>query len=156
MIAPGMDAAEREMMRQHAGNDPARYARWPGIASCATKMLTGRACASRHVPTEAELARATWLVQQRLAFVGLREHWAASVCTFHALFRPRAAVHPAELAFTHAGPIRKVGQVDDSSGAHREYDEHQLRGFVDVHDEQVYATARSRFFADARRTGCAR
>eukprot|EP00966_Prymnesium_polylepis_P221908 5133777-Prymnesium_polylepis.1 len=42
MIAPGMAPEHREAMRRAVGDDPSRYARWPGIASCATKMLIGR------------------------------------------------------------------------------------------------------------------
>ena len=153
MIAPGMAPVQREAMRRVVGDNASRYARWPGIASCATKMLVGRACASDGVPSADDVVRAKWLVRERLAFVGLREEWETSICTFHALFRPRATIHASEVTLLHAGPLRKAGQIDSRNAAH-EYDERQLRDFVDVHDEEVYAAARARFFADASRTGC--
>ncbi|KAL1499168.1 hypothetical protein AB1Y20_013679 [Prymnesium parvum] len=150
MIAPGMPAGEREEMRRAVGGDAARYARWPGIASCATKMLIGRACASRYVPTDADVRSARWIVRRRLAVVGLVEHWASSICVFHRLLLSRVPIHHSELANTHAGPERvaraRLNKTD--------YDEGLLRGFVDVHDEAVYATARDRLYEDMRRTGC--
>ena len=157
MIAPGMPAARREQMRRASRDDPAAYARWPGIAGCVAKMLIGRQCASERSLTDTDVAHAVFLVRERFAFVGLLESWETSVCVFHALLSPRTAIHPAELVVTHVGihspTLRKS---NGSLVALAEWDERHLRGFADVDDERVYAAARRRFVADARRTHCAR
>ena len=141
-------------MQSAATGDPARYARWPGVSGCATKMLLGWQCASQHQLTSADSRRALATLGS-FAFVGLLEYWAQSVCIFHALFLGASPPDAAELAVTHAG-IRRIAAA---GGAGRQvarfrYDEHQLHGFVDAHDEAVYRAAKARFRADAKRTDC--
>lgn len=92
MVAPGMPKAERDKLRLAAAGLPSAYARWPGIASCATKMLRGRPCAGRFAPTDADAALAALAVRQRLAFVGLEERWAESICVFHRTLLPTVPV----------------------------------------------------------------
>ena len=128
------------------------YARHPGIAGCATRMLLGAKCAHIHQKSE-ETARATTeaarggglpvakatAVVRRLAFVGLQERWAESICLFHA---------------TLGGAPRKVEFVVAHSRRRREaplYDEGRLDGFVDAADEAVYAEAARVFEANLRR-----
>ena len=165
MIAPGASLATRAAMRRACRGDPGAYARWPGIAGCATKMLIGRQCANSRPVDAADVSRAVHVLRERFAFVGLLEHWDVSVCTFHALLMGGAPIDPIELARTHAGPQRlsqRGGASPRSSAGGRAtadasfaYDERALRQFVDEADEQVYAAASARFWADARRTGCA-
>jgi hypothetical protein len=150
MIAPGMAAEQRAAMRRHARGNPARYARWPGVSGCATKMLLGRPCASSAKPVRSEDAeRAAGIVRRRFRFVGLLEHWNTTVCVFHALLMGGSPPDPAELLVTHANQRKR--HAAGSEG----YDEAALQGFVDEHDEKVYAAATARFWADARRARCA-
>lgn len=155
MIAPGMPNQQRAAMQQAAAGDPGKYARWPGIASCATKMLLGSQCASQRRVDAVDVERAVRALES-FAFVGLLEHWAASVCVFHALLMSGTPPDATELAVTHAGQQRVAAAAARATGRTDSfrYDEGVLRGFVDVHDERVYAAARTRFWADARRTRC--
>ena len=68
----------------------------------------------------------------------------SQTCIFQALFRAGRTPDPAELAITHANPARPRAR----------YAEGPLNGFVDHYDENVYAAAAERFWADARRTRC--
>ena len=118
------------------------YARWPGIAGCATKMLLGHQCASTHPITDADVAKAVRIVKEGFAYVGLLEHWATSVCLFHATFRGGAGrrrrqsstADNVELRLTHPGPLRAKHAGDAARGF--TYDEKALRGFVDEADER--------------------
>ena len=162
MIAPGMAPATRAAMRSACRGDPGAYARWPGIAGCATKMLNGWPCASERALRASDVARAVHVVKEHFAFVGLLEHWATSVCVFHALLRKSAPIDAAELALTHPGPRRPpprpsrrdASRPTSAHSALTPYDERALRGFVDAADERLYAAASARFWADAQRTGC--
>ena len=106
MIAPGMPPERRASLRRQARGSPATYARWPGIAGCATKMLIGRPCASDSKKLHpADASRAAGVLRERFAFVGLLEHWNASVCVFHALMMRGSQPDVAELQVTHATPL---------------------------------------------------
>ena len=63
----------------------------------------------------------------------------------------------AELALGHQG-ARRIAAANGSESAlvawGFRYDERELRGFIDTHDERVYAAATARFWTDARRVGC--
>ena len=159
MIAPGAPPAVRAKMRRACRGDPGAYARWPGIAGCATKMLLGWPCAAERPLVPGDVARAVHVLTHHFAFVGLTEEWPTSVCVFHALLRRGAPVEAAELTRTHPGPLRPAAPRSRRRRSPPppppfSYDERALRGFVDAADERVYAAARSRFWADARRTGC--
>ena len=167
MIAPGAPPGSRANMRRACRDDTPRggagcYARWPGIPGCATKMLLGHQCASTHPITDADVAKAVRIVKEGFAYVGLLEHWATSVCLFHATFRGGAGrrrrqsstADNVELRLTHPGPLRAKHAGDAARGSFT-YDEKALRGFVDEADERVYKAASERFWADARRAGCA-
>ena len=167
MIAPGATPAVRIAMRRACRGDPGAYARWPGIAGCAAKMLNGWQCASERTLRATDVSRALRVLRDNFAFVGLLEHWATSVCVFHSLLRGGAPIDAAELALTHPGPQRQRRSSSSSLPPHADadgggdagsfvYDERALRGFVDAADERVYAAASERFWADARRTGCAK
>ena len=138
-------------MRHEVAGFPDKYARWPGIAGCATKMLTGRACASTIRVTSADVVRALRTLHS-FAMVGLTEQWHVSVCVFHALLMNRSIPDMQELRITHAGHYATTTSAPEVL---RVYDESLLKGFKDVNDEHVYDAATTRFWADARKTGCA-
>eukprot|EP00045_Choanoeca_perplexa_P006219 m.52673 g.52673 ORF g.52673 m.52673 type:complete len:502 (-) comp13520_c0_seq1:11-1516(-) len=72
------------------------FVNFPGIASCMTKMLLGFNCA-HHVKLDmGMLAEAKRRVRYDLGFVGLSEHWNASICLFHRKYG--GPMHPIELA----------------------------------------------------------
>lgn len=161
MIAPGMSAGERARMQHAARGDAGAYARWPGVAGCATKMLLGSPCASHRALAPQHASMAVHVLQESFAFVGLLEHWAVSVCVFHAIMMRGSPPDDAELVRTHVGSQRRAisqGSTTTRTAAaaaeHFRYDERELRGFIDTHDERVYAAASTRFWMDARRTRC--
>ena len=90
------------------------------------------------------MAKATAVVR-RLAFVGLQERWAESICLFHAMLG--GAPRKVEFVVAHSRRRRE---------AHVPYDEGRLDGFVDAADEAVYAEAARVFEANLRRfaPGC--
>eukprot|EP00730_Choanoeca_flexa_P018019 TRINITY_DN8734_c0_g2_i2.p1 TRINITY_DN8734_c0_g2~~TRINITY_DN8734_c0_g2_i2.p1 ORF type:complete len:483 (+),score=58.29 TRINITY_DN8734_c0_g2_i2:150-1598(+) len=72
------------------------YVNFPGIASCMTKMLLGQNCAHYVKLDSMLLEEAKRRVRYDLGFVGLSEHWNASICLFHR--RYGGPMHPLELA----------------------------------------------------------
>jgi hypothetical protein len=59
------------------------FINFPGIASCMAKMMLGFNC-GHYVRLELDqLEEAKRRVRQDMAFVGLSEHWNASICLFH-------------------------------------------------------------------------
>lgn len=127
------------MFRDCRGRGPSCYANYPGIAGCATRMLTGEHCAVEGKKGD-ELVNIT---QERIqlaiervnsmAFVGLTEEWDESVCLFHLMFGSK--VYRAEFKDIHRGRNKK--------GA--DWGEDPLGDFVDEADEAVYAAAKARF-----------
>eukprot|EP00440_Ansanella_granifera_P011921 gb/GFBE01012958.1/.p1 GENE.gb/GFBE01012958.1/~~gb/GFBE01012958.1/.p1 ORF type:complete len:425 (+),score=64.11 gb/GFBE01012958.1/:1-1275(+) len=114
-------------------SDAACFARFPGVAGCMTRMLTGGTCADSLQQTDlADRADQAVEALQHLAFVGLTEEWDESVCLFHVMFG--GSMNSAELKDVHMSR----GSADD-------YDESELDGFVDDADEKVYAAAQARF-----------
>ena len=121
----------------------ADFARFEGIAGCATKLLTGSRCAASVSIDDARVDRAVATLRSgRFAFVGLVERWDESVCLFHATMGVGSYPIAGELQhFGHSrAALRRPGG---------RYDEGWLRGFVDTADERVYAEAVAVF--DAQR-----
>lgn len=121
------------------GQDSAAcYARFPGIAGCMSRMLTGGFCAetqgnqSNFDGGKARLPDALAMVKE-MAFVGLTEYWDLSICLFQRMFG--GTVNIAQLVDFHEG----ASHVDEL------YDESQLLGFVDEVDEAIYRAAHERF-----------
>ena len=149
------------------------FVRFPGIAGCASRMLTGENCAddaTRGDGTD-NVRDAIDAVSNRLGFVGLTEEWDESVCHFHRMFgrRKGAAVGGDEGIDGDEGngddggggrdrpPRRRrggwvhplqgeFGNVHKSA-AKKVHDVEDLNGFVDVADSAVYEAARLRFEA---------
>jgi hypothetical protein len=91
----GMNRNERLRMLQITPTLES-FVNFPGISSCMTKMLLGFNCA-HHVKLDMGLlAEAKRRVLYDLGFVGLSEHWNASICLFHRKYG--GAMHPIELA----------------------------------------------------------
>jgi len=170
----GISSSTRAALQhlQRIPNGSASYAHLNYTAGCAAKMLIGRRCNAPFAalepltPNVTQISRAVQLVRETLAFVGLQERWAASICLWHARFGGRLV--DAELAdmrptphkgscgnASQPGPLGRwstCNRRDDSSSVTRPiYDEAKLAGFVDVADEAVYAAAVQRFDADIQR-----
>mmetsp|Transcript_10938 Transcript_10938/g.30299 ORF Transcript_10938/g.30299 Transcript_10938/m.30299 type:complete len:405 (-) Transcript_10938:169-1383(-) len=116
------------------------FASFPGISGCAARMLTGKTCAEDlgdgRDGFDGGLAvlPAALEALELMSFVGITEEWDESVCLFHLMFGGRT--NDAEYLNTHT--------VRDRA---EEYNEVDLKGFVDTADEKVYAGALRRFEA---------
>mmetsp|Transcript_117011 Transcript_117011/g.331133 ORF Transcript_117011/g.331133 Transcript_117011/m.331133 type:complete len:342 (-) Transcript_117011:7-1032(-) len=110
--------------------------------NCMTNMLTGRTCAERVEPGDIHHQRrqALALVHQ-LSFVGLTDHWALSMCLFHAMFGGECY----ESNFSNSRP----GAFRHGSEA---YDVAALEGFVPP-DEEVYEEATRVFWRRVKTFG---
>ena len=64
------------------------YARFPGIAGCMSRMLTGETCADGLFQESGleNLPEAIDIIMNHLEFVGLMEEWNESICQFHRLY----------------------------------------------------------------------
>ena len=102
----GLSSVERKAL-EAAVDSPAAFARYPGVAGCAARLLNSCTCGARDAPLDdgnrtwkcdarpnnkhyvakerAVVDRAMTAVR-RLGFVGITELHAASVCVFHRLF----------------------------------------------------------------------
>ena len=117
------------------------FARFPGIAGCMTRMLTGKTCAEGSVARGAapfDGGKALVLDAKKtiagLAFVGLTERWNETVCLFHRMFG--GSINPAEFMNFHH---------NHKHGSQLLYQEDSLNGFRDDADEEIYAAAQQRF-----------
>ena len=151
------------------------WVRYPGIAGCMTKMLTGHQCADASVEVTAQTVRdALTVLRRRFRFVGLAERWELSVCLYHRLLghRPVGAEFFRTNGGTNGGSVSGVTDDDKvgaaaaapqrrrrlrgrggrggraaaaSGGSRRLYDEAALEGWVDAADEAVYKEALAMF-----------
>jgi len=81
------------------------------VRGCTARMLTGHACGDTDVTvaTQPTLASdAVRVMRNHVGFVGMTEHWAASVCLFHARFGGECVA--AELS-----DVRPGGYTPDTS-----------------------------------------
>lgn len=76
----------------------ADYARFPGIAGCQVKMLTGNQCAAASPITPAVVAEAKERLRSTLGFVGLTDHYNLSVCLLHSMHPGGGQIRPSSLA----------------------------------------------------------
>lgn len=159
----GLGGAQRNAMKR-AHPSPASWAHYPGIAGCMTKVLAGYNCGDPHAPPQRKLLPHALEVlrSRRVAFVGLVEHWTASVCLFHRMLsggdtRPwlaefRQLGHSrnslrdarrsgAGSAFSVSGGAGAAAAASRTPPRVSGYNESILGGFVDHEDEAVYAEA---------------
>lgn len=140
--ASGLAEDQYKVLMQECGpngkNSAGCYARFPGIAGCMSRMLTGGFCAETQFAEssfdggKAHLEEAIAMVKE-MAFVGLTEYWDLSICLFQRMFG--GTVNAAQLVDFHEG----------DSHQDQLYDETQLMGFVDEVDEAIYQAASDRF-----------
>eukprot|EP00929_Paragymnodinium_shiwhaense_P116681 TRINITY_DN8647_c0_g1_i1.p1 TRINITY_DN8647_c0_g1~~TRINITY_DN8647_c0_g1_i1.p1 ORF type:complete len:530 (+),score=104.12 TRINITY_DN8647_c0_g1_i1:423-2012(+) len=153
---------ERELFKACHEAGPSCFVRFPGIAGCMTRMLTGQRCArdvrkegsetvttaepqfslsqllpssvreALHWNTDPAVADAIANIQ-KLRFVGLTEDWDESICLFHLMFGGRL----------RAEEFKDIHTTRNSNASL--YDEAVLDGFVDEQDEAVYDAAKARF-----------
>eukprot|EP00931_Biecheleriopsis_adriatica_P064266 TRINITY_DN39073_c0_g1_i1.p1 TRINITY_DN39073_c0_g1~~TRINITY_DN39073_c0_g1_i1.p1 ORF type:complete len:596 (-),score=130.03 TRINITY_DN39073_c0_g1_i1:223-2010(-) len=124
----------------------AAFARFPGIAGCTARMLTGGNCAeSKTVRSQdqsfdggqSRLKKALEVVES-MSFVGITERWDDSICLFHRMFGGR--LNSAQLMNFHSN--------HKMSKKKKLYDESSLSNFSDLVDEEIYAAAVKRFEKD--------
>eukprot|EP00440_Ansanella_granifera_P022616 gb/GFBE01024565.1/.p1 GENE.gb/GFBE01024565.1/~~gb/GFBE01024565.1/.p1 ORF type:complete len:433 (+),score=79.29 gb/GFBE01024565.1/:1-1299(+) len=138
--ASGFTSTEVSALNAECGvAGPGCFAKYPGIAGCTARMLTGGNCAeaesARDQPFDGGEARLeeALVTLKAMVFVGITERWDESVCLFHRMFGGR--LNAAQLVDMHQG----TNHEDNS------YDESVLDGFVDEVDEQIYKAAEQRF-----------
>lgn len=127
------------LRNQCDGQTVACFARFPGVAGCSTRMLTGKRCAEDPadypggMPSPVELVPEALKALNKMKFVGITEEWDESVCLFHLMFG--GVLYSDEFHDVHQGPR-------DRSNV---WDEQELAGFVDEADEAIYQAALLRF-----------
>lgn len=132
------------LRKQCDGKTVGCFARFPGVAGCATRMLTGKRCADdpakypEGIPSHIERVPDAIEALKKMTFVGITEEWDESVCLFHLMFG--GVLYSDEFRDMHKGPR-------DQSNS---WDEADLDGFVDEADEAIYDAAMVRF-RDLRR-----
>ena len=67
----------------------------PFTASCQTKMMVGRTCASKPLKDPARLVEAKRRLREDIKFVGITDSFNLSVCLFHHMFGAHRATPPA-------------------------------------------------------------
>ncbi len=112
------------------------FARIPGGLGCQTRMVLGHDCCAPVAISPEAARRARDFVEHTMAFVGLQEEWARTVCLWHARFG----------GALFAGELLNTRPTNDSATS--EYDEEELKGIVDEADEALYATAKARFWRE--------
>lgn len=168
----GVPPKSRQEMKSRASTVD-RWARWPGIASCQTKMLLGMACAAP-VPEgkgAQMLVEASKLLRSdAFVFVGIQEQWERSICLFHATLGRGTSPMISELedlghSHNSNGPLSlrrtsrgcrlrsSSGECFDTSNIANMYNESVLGGWRDELDEALYAVAIEVFHANLARYG---
>jgi hypothetical protein len=128
------------------GYEPAQYAHL--LQGCVVRMLIGFPCAEYshgETPLESQaslpdgsVGMALARIDTDFAFVGLTEHWALSVCLFHAMFGGQC--HRREFHNS------RVGELQYRNG--ERYDESLLDGWSDPFDGPVYDRVQQQFWAN--------
>jgi len=138
--ASGLDSTTNSGLHSACdGKGPGCYAKYPGIAGCTARMLTGKNCADAGGASNpdsfdggASLLDKALENIDKMSFVGLTERWDESICLFHRMFGGHMST--AQMVDFHQGTSHNEG-----------YDESQLDGFVDEVDEKIYEKAKKRF-----------
>eukprot|EP00043_Microstomoeca_roanoka_P006749 m.65630 g.65630 ORF g.65630 m.65630 type:complete len:435 (+) comp13550_c0_seq1:308-1612(+) len=121
-----------------------KWAEWPGIAHCQTKMLLGQHCGSSFVPTRDDFNEALRRVDEHFAFVGLVEAWNTSVCLFHRMFGGR--IDEMELFNTRPG-THIVERFSETYRMATDDDLHELTIENDPWDYELYQYVRKKFIS---------
>ena len=131
------------------------YARFPGIAGCMSRMLTGEMCADGLLQESGliNLPEAIDIIMNHLDFVGLMEEWNESVCQFHRLYAGKqlvvsdadAAADNREQQRYWIPPLQGEFSNVHKSTKQQDYGVADLHGFTDVADTVVYEAAKLKF-----------
>jgi len=133
------DETYASLRKQCDGQSVACFARYPGVAGCTTRMLTGKRCADdpasypEGMPSHIERVPDAIEALNKMKFVGITEEWDESVCLFHLMFG--GVLYSDEFHDVHQGPRDRSNTWDES----------ELAGFVDEADEAIYDAALLRF-----------
>ena len=110
------------------------FARFPGIAGCQTRVLTGETCADPFQRDGLENVQdAIDVIMNQLNFVGLMEDWNESICQFHKLFTGSKQPLQGEFSNFHKSAKKKIYSLE------------HLSGFKDVADTVVYEAVKLKF-----------
>jgi hypothetical protein len=120
------------------------FARFPGIAGCMSRMLTGETCADGIFQGSGleSVTEAVDIIMNRLKFVGITEDWNESVCQFHRLFAGK--VDESGKRYWSPPLQGEFANVHTSNKVKKWGLEH-LNGFKDVADAVVYEAAKLKF-----------
>eukprot|EP00427_Karlodinium_veneficum_P009476 CAMPEP_0169077238 /NCGR_PEP_ID=MMETSP1015-20121227/8771_1 /TAXON_ID=342587 /ORGANISM="Karlodinium micrum, Strain CCMP2283" /LENGTH=410 /DNA_ID=CAMNT_0009136747 /DNA_START=33 /DNA_END=1265 /DNA_ORIENTATION=+ len=136
MHASGFSHDMYKQMTSECRGNVTCFANFPGIAGCATRMLTGQKCANESSVIWPERITQAIETVHSMAFVGLTEQWNESICLFHLMFGSR--LHPAELKDYHPTHVAEESITKEHL---------ELSAYVDEADEAVYAAAKARYNA---------
>ena len=109
------------------------YARYPGIAHCQTKMVLGIHCGEAVDVTPAMSREAIRRLREDFRFVGVQDHWRASVQLALAEFN---ATSSAELVLVESAQARHQYTKRERAAAMA-----NLTAYEDVYDEALYDAA---------------
>lgn len=121
------------------------FARFPGIAGCMARMLTGEKCADGLFQQSGfeNVAEAVDIILNKLEFIGLTEDWNESLCQFHRLFGGKVDERTGKRTWNP--PSQGEFQNVHSSGEKKNYGIKDLNGFKDAADSVVYEAAKLKF-----------
>jgi len=121
------------------------FVRFPGIAGCMTRMLTGETCADDILGESGmeNLPFAIDIVMNHLDFVGLTDDWNESICQFHRLFMGKMDKLSGKRRWDQ--PLQ--GEFSNVHKALRKkvLDVEHLNGFKDLADTVLYEAAKLKF-----------
>ncbi|KAL7548197.1 hypothetical protein ACHAWF_011497 [Thalassiosira exigua] len=122
------------------------FARFPGVAGCQARMLTGQTCADGLLGESGleNVRDAVDVVWNHLEFAGLTEEWDESVCQFHRLYASRPD-RTAEGGRAWDAPLQGEFSNRHARSRAKAWDLRHLNGFADVADSVVYEAAKVKF-----------
>lgn len=121
------------------------FARYPGIAGCMSRMLTGEPCADGTLQLNGydNLASAIDIVLDELDFVGLMEDWNESICQFHRLYGGK--LQPLDNKRHWNIPLQGEFSNKHKSTKSKILGIKDLHGFKDVADTVLYEAVKLKF-----------
>ncbi|KAL7480940.1 hypothetical protein ACHAW6_006612 [Cyclotella cf. meneghiniana] len=120
------------------------FARFPGVAGCMARMLSGEACAdglSQESGLE-NVPEAVDAIINRLKFIGITEEWNESVCQFHRLFAGKVGASGKRY---WSPPLQGEFANVHTSGKVKRWGVRDLNGFKDVADGVIYEAAKLKY-----------
>ena len=130
------------------------FARYPGIAGCMSRMLTGESCADGILQEDGvdNLPLAIDIILNHLDFVGVMEDWNESICQFHRLFGGKQQLSSSSSVEDDRNGIRYWNSPlqGEFSNVHKSDKSKilgikHLHGFEDIADRVVYEAVKYKF-----------